>query len=39
MADGAAFSRSGKLTLRRIGEVPGSTPAQREWRIERFGLK
>lgn len=39
MVDGAAFSRSGKLVLRRIGEVPGSTPAQREWRIERFSLK
>lgn len=39
LADGAAFSRSGKLLLRRVGDVPGSTPAQREWRIERFNLK
>jgi membrane-bound inhibitor of C-type lysozyme len=39
MADGAAFNRSGKLVLRRIGDAPGSTPAQREWRIERFNLK
>jgi membrane-bound inhibitor of C-type lysozyme len=38
-ADGAAFSRSGKLVLRRLGDVAGSTPAQREWRIERFNLK
>ena len=29
----------GKLVLRRIGDVAGSTPSQREWRIERFNLK
>jgi len=39
MTDGAAFNRSGKLVLRRMGDVAGSTPAQREWRIERFNLK
>jgi membrane-bound inhibitor of C-type lysozyme len=39
LADGGAFSRSGKLVLRRMGDVPGATPAQREWRIERFNLK
>jgi membrane-bound inhibitor of C-type lysozyme len=39
MTDGAAFNRSGKLLLRRVGDVPGSTPAQREWKIERFNLK
>lgn len=39
LADGSAFNRSGKLLLRRVGDVPGSTPAQREWRIERFNLK
>jgi len=39
MVDGAAFNRSGKLVLRRLGDVPGSTPGQREWRIERFNLK
>ncbi len=39
LTGGAAFSRSGKLLLRRVGDVPGSTPAQREWKIERFNLK
>jgi membrane-bound inhibitor of C-type lysozyme len=39
LADGSAFHRSGKVVLRRINNVPGSTPAQREWRIERFNLK
>lgn len=39
LADGSPFNRSGKLLLRRVGDVAGSTPAQREWRIERFNLK
>ena len=36
---GAEFHRSGKAVLRRVNDVPGSTPEQRKWRIERFDLK
>ncbi|HYX46290.1 MAG TPA: hypothetical protein VE820_05665 [Sphingomicrobium sp.] len=32
---GAAFQRSGKFTLRRVNDVPGSTEPQRHWHIER----
>lgn len=38
MADGAAFHRSGKATLRRVNDVPGSTTVQRTWRIDRIEL-
>jgi hypothetical protein len=31
--------RSGKAVLRRVNDVPGSTPEQRRWRIERIELK
>lgn len=32
-ADGAAFNMSGRATLRRVNDVPGSTDAQRRWHI------
>ena len=35
---GAALHRSGKVVLRRVNDVPGSTAAQRRWRIERIEL-
>ena len=35
---GAEFHRSGKVVLRRVNDVPGSTAEQRKWRIERFEL-
>ncbi len=31
--DGAAFERSGIVTLHRTGDIEGTTPAQRRWRI------
>lgn len=33
-ADGQAFEERGKVTLRRVNDVPGSTPEQRKWRIQ-----
>jgi hypothetical protein len=39
LASGQPFRKSGKVVLRRINDVPGSTAAQRQWRIERFDLK
>ncbi len=39
LAEGAPFTRSGKVTLRRVNDVPGSTAAQREWRIDKIDLK
>jgi membrane-bound inhibitor of C-type lysozyme len=39
LASGSPFTRSGKVTLRRANDVPGSTPAQREWRIDKIALK
>ena len=33
-AGGRDFSVSGEATLRRVNEVPGSTAAQRRWRID-----
>ena len=32
----AEFHRPGKVTLRRVNDVPGSTDAQRHWHIERI---
>jgi hypothetical protein len=32
----AEFHRSGKVILRRVNDVPGSTEAQRHWHIERI---
>lgn len=31
--DGEAFSSAGTVTLRRVNDVPGSTEAERRWRI------
>jgi len=39
LANGSPFNRSGKVTLRRVNDVPGSTATQREWRIDKFDLK
>jgi membrane-bound inhibitor of C-type lysozyme len=36
---GAEVHQSGKAVLRRVNDVPGSTPAQRRWHIERIELK
>lgn len=35
-ADGQPFRRSGTVTLRRVNDVPGSTPEQRRWHIARI---
>jgi membrane-bound inhibitor of C-type lysozyme len=35
---GAEVHQSGKAVLRRVNDVPGSTPAQRRWHIERIEL-
>lgn len=36
---GQPVRESGKVVLRRTNNVPGSTPEQRQWRIERIELK
>ncbi|CAN7239903.1 MliC family protein [Phenylobacterium sp. LjRoot225] len=36
---GGELHQSGKVTLRRVNDVPGSTPDQRRWRIHRIELK
>jgi membrane-bound inhibitor of C-type lysozyme len=36
---GAELHQSGKAVLRRVNDVPGSTPEQRRWHIERIELK
>lgn len=36
---GAELHQSGKVTLRRVNDVPGSTAEQRLWRIERIDLR
>ena len=36
---GAPFNLKGPITLRRVNEVPGSTPKQRRWHIATSGLK
>lgn len=35
---GGSFSRKADVILRRVNDVPGSTEAQRRWRIERVEL-
>jgi hypothetical protein len=35
---GASFRRAATVTLRRVNDVPGSTEAQRRWRIESIKL-
>lgn len=37
--DGRELHQSGKATLRRVNDVPGSTPEQRSWRIAGIDLK
>ena len=37
--DGAPFSRLGTATLRRVNDVPGSTPDQRSWHIESIAVR
>lgn len=37
--NGEAYVKGGKAVLRRVNDVPGSTPAQRSWRIEKFDLE
>jgi len=39
LADGSAFKKSGKAVLKRSNDVPGSTPEQRAWRIDRIDVK
>ena len=36
---GAPFSTRGTIVLRRVNDVPGSTPAQRRWHIERSNVE
>ena len=36
---GAQFNLKGPITLKRVNDVPGSTPEQRKWRIQTSGLK
>ena len=36
---GAEFNLKGSITLKRVNDVPGSTPEQRRWRIQASGLK
>ena len=38
MKSGAAFRRPGKVTLRRVNDVPGSTAEQRKWHIAGIDL-
>lgn len=33
LLSGKEFNRRGTMTLRRVNDVPGSTPAQRQWHI------
>jgi hypothetical protein len=37
--DGSAFSQAATATLRRVNDVPGSTAAQRLWRIYRLEMQ
>jgi hypothetical protein len=37
-AAGTEFHRLGKAVLRRVNDVPGSTPEQRRWHIEALDL-
>ena len=38
-ADGARVARAGTITLRRVNDVPGATPDQLRWHIERTTLE
>jgi hypothetical protein len=37
--DGAPFSSLGTATLRRVNDVPGSTPDQRSWHIDSIAVR
>ena len=39
LKSGAEVHQSGSATLRRVNDVPGSTPEQRSWRIQQIELK
>jgi hypothetical protein len=39
MKTGEPFHRRGEAVLRRVNDVPGSTPTQRLWRIARLDVK
>ena len=39
LKQGDAFSSVGKVTLRRVNDVPGSTEEQRRWHIERVDVQ
>jgi len=39
LASGEPFNRLGPVTLRRVNDVPGSTPEQRRWHIAMIGTK
>jgi membrane-bound inhibitor of C-type lysozyme len=36
LTDGSEFHRSGRVTLRRVNNVPGATPEQLKWRIAKL---
>jgi hypothetical protein len=39
LKSGEEVHQSGSATLRRVNDVPGSTPEQRSWRIHQIQLK
>ena len=39
LGDGRPFNMLGPMTLRRVNDVPGSTPAQRRWHIAESGIR
>ncbi len=38
-ADGAAFAQAGTAVMRRVNGVPGATPDQLRWRLERLEME
>jgi hypothetical protein len=39
LRDGRPFNMLGPMTLRRVNDVPGSTPEQRRWHIAESGIR
>jgi hypothetical protein len=39
LGDGRPFNMLGPMTLRRVNDVPGSTPEQRRWHIAESGIR
>jgi hypothetical protein len=39
LSDGRPFNMLGPMTLRRVNDVPGSTPEQRRWHIAESGIR